>query len=197
MTRMLRSIRLLPIFAGLLLVPQAGLSADPLPGPTNDVAPVRLEVDLSERTLYVYHAGELMNTFEVAVGEPEHPTPQGDFSIDRIEWNPDWVPPNEEWAEDKEKQAPDDPDNPMRGAKLFFNYPDYYIHGTDAPHTLGEAESHGCIRMRVGDVMELAEFVQEHGGEKRSDSWYERVQQNDGSEHEVTLPDPVPVSIRD
>lgn len=168
--------------------------------PTRVVAPdpvasVRLEVDLSERTLSVYHGGELMNQFDVAVGEPEHPTPEGSFGIDRIIWNPDWVPPNVEWAEDETRTAPDDPDNPMVGAKLFFKYPDYYIHGTDAPHTLGSAASHGCIRMNPADVKNLGEFVQEHGGESRSDAWYERVQRNDHSKHEVTLPDPVSLKI--
>lgn len=162
---------------------------------TGRAAAVRLEVDLSERKLYVHHGGERMNTFEVAVGEPEHPTPQGDFTIDRIIWDPAWVPPNTEWAEDKEKKGPSDPDNPMEAAKLFFDYPDYYIHGTDAVHTLGQAESHGCIRMRPADVEALAEFVQQHGGEERSGDWYGTVRAREAPTTEITLPDPVPLSV--
>ena len=163
--------------------------------PPSTASAVRLEVDLSERTLLVYHGGELMNTFDVAVGEPEHPTPTGDFSISRIIWNPAWVPPRSEWAKEESRAAPDDPDNPMVGAKLFFKYPDYYIHGTDAVETLGTAASHGCIRMNPADVESLGRFIQEHGGESRSDAWYERVQRDDESKHEVTLPDPVPIEI--
>lgn len=158
---------------------------------------VRLEVDLSERTLYVYHAGSLMNTFPVAIGEPEHPTPRGSFTIDRIIWNPGWIPPEAEWAEGEDEKAPNDPDNPMVGAKLFFSYPDYYIHGTDAPETLGEAASHGCLRMRPADVIELAKFVQTQGGEARSEEWFDRVAADDSSDHEVTLSEPVPIDIRD
>lgn len=176
-----------------------GIAADRLENrPRVDAAAdARLEVDVSERTLYVYLAGELMNTFPVAVGEPEHPTPRGSFTIDRIIWNPGWVPPNEGWAEDEEEKAPDDPDNPMVGAKLFFEFPDYYIHGTNAPETIGEAASHGCIRMRPGSVIELAKFVQTQGGEERSEEWFERMAADDGTDHEVRLGTPIPIVIRD
>lgn len=165
--------------------------------PVKALSPIRLEVDISERKLYIYHGGELRNTLDVAVGEPDHPTPKGEFTINRLIWNPAWVPPpNAEWADDETKKAPNDPENPMVGAKLFFEYPDYYIHGTDALHTLGTAASHGCIRMNPVDVMNLAELVQEHGGKSRSDAWYERVQRDDSDKHEVTLSDPIPVEIR-
>lgn len=165
--------------------------------PPSTTGAVRLEVDLSERTLYVYHGGELMNTFAVTVGEPEHPTPTGEFSIARIIWNPAWVPPDVEWAEGESRKSPGDADNPMQGAKLFFKYPDYYIHGTNAPRTVGTAASHGCVRMREADVLSLARFVQEHGGEARSDAWYNEASRDDRSKHEVSLADPVPVAIRD
>ena len=168
------------------------------PGPENgSVAPTRLEVDLSEREMYLYHGGDLVNTYQVAVGEPEHPTPTGDFDIDRIEWNPDWVPPNSEWAEDEERKAPDDPENPMVGAKLFFKYPDYYIHGTNAEHTLGSAASHGCVRMDPERVKDLAKWVQEHAGEPRSDAWYADARRNDASTEVVSLPDAIPVEIHE
>jgi lipoprotein-anchoring transpeptidase ErfK/SrfK len=184
------------IAAALLLLTGGAATTMAAGAPSEEaVAPVRLEVDISERVLYVHHNGEVMNTFPVAVGEPGHPTPTGDFNIDRLIWDPSWVPPNAEWAEDREKKDPADPDNPMEAAKLFFKYPDYYIHGTDATHTLGEAESHGCVRMRPADVEQLAKFVQEHGGEHRSDAWYERVMSREEPKVEISLSDPVDIDI--
>jgi len=118
-------------------------------------SPLRLEVDLSERRLYVHHGGSVVETFEIAVGQPGHRTPTGEFTIDRIIWNPRWVPPESDWAKGETRKQPGDPDNPMQGAKLFFRYPAYYIHGTNAPASLGEAASHGCIRMHVSDVIDL------------------------------------------
>ena len=161
------------------------------------LAPTRLEVDISEREMYLWHEGEIVNTYPVAVGEPDYPTPKGDFSISRIEWNPDWVPPNTEWGNKREKQDPNDPDNPMMGAKLFFEYPDYYIHGTDATHTLGQAESHGCIRMDPDEVLDLAKWVQEHAGESRSTSWYQEARQDDETMHIVKLSDQIPIDIHE
>lgn len=159
------------------------------------LAPTRLEVDISEREMYLYHDGEIVNTYAVAVGESDYPTPTGDFEINRIEWNPNWVPPNTEWGREREKKDPNDADNPMVGAKLFFQYPDYYIHGTDATHTLGEAESHGCIRMDPAEVLDLAKWVQEHAGENRSEAWFREARQDDESEHVVRLSSPVSVEI--
>ena len=182
------------ITAVLLGATVAGVNG---PEPSTTANAIRLEVDKSDRELKVYHGGDLWKTYQVAVGEPEHPTPSGDFEISRIIWNPAWVPPDSEWAKDAERQAPGDPDNPMQGAKLFFKYPTYYIHCPNAPHTLGSAASHGCVRMDPEEVEELAEFVQSHGGEPRSDAWFERVKDQDRPSKEVTLAEPVPVRIRE
>ncbi len=44
---------------------------------------------------------------------------------------------------------------------------------------------------------DLARGVQEHGGAPRDDPWFERVKRNDGSRHDVSLPDPVPVIVHE
>ena len=183
------------LIGGLGMTAMVGL---PERAPASEtLAPTRLEVDISEREMYLWHEGEIVHTYPVAVGEPDYPTPKGDFSISRIEWNPDWVPPNTEWGNKREKQDPNDPDNPMVGAKLFFEYPDYYIHGTDATHTLGQAESHGCIRMDPNEVLDLAKWVQEHASESRSESWYREARQDDETMHVVKLSDQIAIDIHE
>lgn len=157
--------------------------------------PLKLEVDLSERALLVYHGNTLSHRYDIAVGEAEHPTPTGSFAITRVIWDPWWIPPDSDWADDANAAAPADPDNPMEGAKLFFKYPAYYIHGTNQPHTLGSAASHGCVRMRPSDVEALAELVQRHGGAARSDAWFEKVKERDQPSTEIRLGDPVPLTI--
>lgn len=142
--------------------------------------PLRLSVDLSERTLYVWGGDVEPREYPVAVGTEEHPTPRGTFDVRKIIWNPAWVPPpDSEWAEDETRKEPGDPDNPMRAVKIFFDEPDYYIHGTDATGTLGEAASHGCVRMDPDDAEELARILMEHGGESRSREWYRTVSRDD------------------
>ena len=114
-----------------------------------------LIVDLSDRRLYVMSGSDVVRTFPVAIGEEGYDTPDGSFTIRRMIWNPDWRPPPSAWARDKKYEAPGSPGNPMGRVKMFFREPDYYIHGTGLASSLGNARSHGCIRMRNIDVVDL------------------------------------------
>src|SRR5687768_13556222 len=134
-----------------------------------------ITVDLSDRMLYVNRGDETVREYRVAIGQRRHPTPTGSFSVRRLVWNPRWVPPDAEWAKEKRAREPGDPRNPMGRVKIFFRQPDYYIHGTRETDSLGEAESHGCIRMRNADVIALARLVMENGGANRSPGWFQRV----------------------
>jgi len=128
-----------------------------------DDPPMHIKVDLSARTLKVYEGDEVVKTYNVAVGTKKHPTPTGTFRTGRIEWNPAWNPPNSAWAAKERPRKPGDPKNPMQGVKIYFREPAYFIHGTNAPGSIGSAASHGCIRMRVGEAKSLARRIQKHG----------------------------------
>ena len=180
-------------FAALIFALLA--AAGPVEAAPHNLGPLELRVDLSERELIVVHDGRVEHTIAIAIGQDGHPTPTGHFTIDRIIWNPAWVPPSSEWAKDAERKEPGEPDNPMQGAKLFFKHPSYYIHGTNQPGSLGEAASHGCIRMAEDDVQRLARIVQEHGGAARSAEWYSTVVASEKDKREIVLPDEVPLSI--
>ena len=52
----------------------------------------------------------------------------------------------------------------MQGVKIYFKAPYYYIHGTNAPGSIGEAASHGCIRMTAEDAVALAHRIERAGG---------------------------------
>ncbi|HEX8829950.1 MAG TPA: L,D-transpeptidase [Longimicrobium sp.] len=165
-----------------------------------DTPPAALDfaitIDLSDRKLYVMDGEEVVESYSVAVGKPQHPTPRGNFATRRIVWNPRWVPPNERWARDKAPRAPGDPRNPMGRVKIFFSDPDYYIHGTRDVDSLGEAESHGCVRMRNSEVIALAKMVMEHGGARRDPGWFRRVLNRVTRTQEVRLSNAVPVRVR-
>jgi lipoprotein-anchoring transpeptidase ErfK/SrfK len=158
-------------------------------------ASLSIHVDLSARTLTVLRDGEEVQSYPVAVGQPKHPTPTGRFSIRHVVWNPKWVPPDAGWAKGKKATAPGDPKNPMGRVKLFFKEPDLYIHGTRDLDSLGEAESHGCVRMRNVDAIEVAKLVMAAGGKPQDPSWFRRVLDHFTSTREVYLSNPVPVEI--
>ena len=129
-----------------------------------DPPPVRLEVSLSARELSVVENGEVVRTYSIAVGQPRHPTPTGRFRTGDIVWNPSWRPPDVDWARDETYQPPGAPANPMQGVKIYFQAPDYFIHGTNDPDSIGEAASHGCIRMTASDAIHLARRIIRAGG---------------------------------
>jgi lipoprotein-anchoring transpeptidase ErfK/SrfK len=178
---------------GAPLAMESEAAADPAPR----AGAVRLVADLSDRQLYVVQGDNVERTYSVAIGKAEHPTPQGEFRIRRIIWNPRWVPPEAKWARGKQARAPGDPRNPMGRVKMFFKEPDYYVHGTHQEDSLGQAESHGCIRMRNADVIDLAKVVMEHGGESREPGWFRRVVNRVTHTQDVRLSQPVQFEVRE
>jgi lipoprotein-anchoring transpeptidase ErfK/SrfK len=192
----LRSVR--PLLFGCSLV--IGIAVGPTDAAAEVVADtateLRLEVVRSERVVHVYLDDRRVATHEVAVGQDDHRTPTGEWRIHRVDWNPDWTPPDSEWSEDSDYKEPGHPDNPMGRARLVFD-PPYSIHGTDALDSLGEAASHGSIRVANDAVIELGEMVMRHGGASRDDGWLERVLADPTSMEEVPIPEPVRIVVRD
>jgi len=160
-----------------------------------DPTPVHLEADLSQRQLTVYDGDEQAASYDVAIGSKKYPTPTGTYRIRKIVWNPAWVPPDRGWAKGKEAQDPGAPSNPMRAVKMYFKEPDYYIHGTNAPESIGDAASHGCLRMEEGDAANLARYLMEHGGQPRDENWFWRVLHFRSETKTVYLDNPISLTI--
>ena len=159
-TRGPRSRVLLFGFAIVPVVILATLVRDSLaPAP-----PMQLVVSLSARTLKVVENGNVTRTYGVAIGRPSHPTPRGSFRTGTIDWNPSWTPPPTNWARGKKPQPPGAASNPIQGVKIYFRAPYYYIHGTNNPGSIGEAASHGCVRMTEPDAISLARLIERSGG---------------------------------
>jgi lipoprotein-anchoring transpeptidase ErfK/SrfK len=159
-------------------------------------APLLLKADLSARMLTVTRGDSVLKTYSVAVGQDRYPTPRGTFTIRKIVWNPSWhPPPGSDWAKGKKAKGPGEPGNPMKVVKIFFKEPDYYIHGTDAVESLGDAASHGCLRMDPDEVADLAKLIMEHGGEPRDENWFWRIIHSRREEKVVYLDNPVSITI--
>src|SRR5262245_38863311 len=69
---------------------------------------LHLVIDISDRRLDVIEGGEVVKSYEIAVGTASYPTPQGQFQIARLVWNPPWIPPASGWARNEEPRAPGD-----------------------------------------------------------------------------------------
>lgn len=160
-------------------------------------ATLTLTASLSQRTLTLRQGDSVVATYPVAVGTDAHPTPTGEFTIKKVVWNPRWVPPDEPWAKGKTPKEPGHPANPMKVVKIFFNEPDYYIHGTDDLKSLGEAASHGCLRMDPDQAAEVAQWVMIHGGKPHEENWFKRIIHFRRQEQVVYLDNPISITITD
>lgn len=159
-------------------------------------AALRMVIDISERKLYVEEDGSRIESYNVAVGAANHPTPRGSFAVQRIIWNPRWVPPNSDWAKGEKPREPGDPKNPMGRVKIFFKDPTYYIHGTNAESSIGTAASHGCVRMLNDDVIELARLLVDRSGTPVEPGLIQRLINRARQTRELRLETPVPLRVQ-
>ena len=159
---------------------------------------LHLIADLSSKRLKMYEADTLVWQYPISDGTGGYPTPKGEYKIRKLVWNPRWTPPPDaKWAAKYKAQDPGSPANPMKVVKIFFREPDYYIHGTGETGRLGNAASHGCIRMDPEHVAEVAQYVMNHGGQARPESWFWRVLHFRSEEKPIYLTKPIPLTIRE
>jgi hypothetical protein len=95
-------------------------------------------------------------TYPIAVGRAGLATPAGLHRILWKETNPAWHVPNSSWAGSLAGQTipPGDPRNPIK-ARYMAVGSGFGIHGTSESWSIGTRASHGCIRMRIPDVIAL------------------------------------------
>jgi lipoprotein-anchoring transpeptidase ErfK/SrfK len=116
-----------------------------------------LVLNRSAFRLTLYKHLHRVKSYTVAVGQQGLDTPAGIYHIQNKEVNPSWQVPNSSWAGSLAGQTiPPGPDDPLKARWLgIFNGAG--IHGIDPSEygTIGHAASHGCVRMRIPDVIDL------------------------------------------
>jgi lipoprotein-anchoring transpeptidase ErfK/SrfK len=108
-------------------------------------------VSIPDRKLAVVEQGDVIATFQVAVGAAVTPSPTGEFQIVSRVSNPTYYHAG--------KVIPTGKDNPLGTRWLGLSQKGYGIHGTNAPRSVGHAASHGCIRLRNRDMDKLFSLV--------------------------------------
>jgi lipoprotein-anchoring transpeptidase ErfK/SrfK len=111
----------------------------------------RIIISIPDRKLVLLQGERILKVYDVAVGKPSTPSPQGEFQIINRVPNPTWYGPNQVVTPGK--------DNPLGTRWIGLSAKGYGIHGTNAPISIGKAASHGCIRMRQRDLEEIFELV--------------------------------------
>lgn len=116
-------------------------------------------VSLADRRLALLEDGVVVKVYPVAVGKETTPSPAGTYTIVTRVTNPTYY--------HNGKVISPGPENPVGTRWMGLSEKGYGIHGTNEPHSIGKAASHGCIRMgrrdlealfaqvRAGDVVEI------------------------------------------
>jgi lipoprotein-anchoring transpeptidase ErfK/SrfK len=117
-------------------------------------------VDRGAFRLTLYKRLKPAKTYSIAVGQVGLETPAGLYHIQNKAVNPAWSVPHSDWAGSLAGTVVPGgaPDNPLK-ARWMGIFAGAGIHGTDAIGSIGSAASHGCIRMRIPDVIELYDQV--------------------------------------
>ena len=115
-----------------------------------------LTIDRASFKLRYFKNLKFKRSYGIAVGAPGFETPTGRFSIHNKAVDPAWSAPDEPWAGAYRNEVVEGgaADNPLK-ARWMGIVGGVGIHGTAAEDSIGTAASHGCIRMRVADVIDL------------------------------------------
>ncbi|HEY5044397.1 MAG TPA: L,D-transpeptidase/peptidoglycan binding protein [Solirubrobacteraceae bacterium] len=119
--------------------------------------PAYIVVDRGAFRLRFYEHLKLAKTYEIAVGMEGLETPAG---LHKIEWeqvDPPWYVPKKAWAGALAGTVvPPGPADPLKARFMSFDG-GAGIHGIDPSEysSIGHDASHGCVRMRIPDVIAL------------------------------------------
>ncbi|NOT73112.1 MAG: L,D-transpeptidase [Hyphomicrobium sp.] len=119
--------------------------------------PGQVIVSFGDRRLYLVTAPGQALSYPIAVPR-EKSRWQGTTFVSEKRINPSWTPTPEMRRENPKLPMwvpGGHPMNPLGNRALYLGSSAYRIHGTDAPWTIGQAVSKGCVRMHNQDVLDL------------------------------------------
>jgi lipoprotein-anchoring transpeptidase ErfK/SrfK len=131
-------------FVAVLMAAASEMAAENVPAR-------RLIVSIPARKIALVEDGKVLKVYSVAVGKRSTPSPTGTFHIASHVANPTYTHAG--------KVTKPGPGNPVGTRWMSLGFRGYGVHGTNHPGSIGQAASHGCIRLRNQDVEELFELV--------------------------------------
>ncbi|ODA66607.1 hypothetical protein A7A08_02375 [Methyloligella halotolerans] len=110
-------------------------------------ASVNITIDKTTQKMDVYKDGQPLYRWDVSTGIPGHDTPSGSYTPFRME------------AEHYSKEWDDAP----MPYSIFFTQRGHAIHGTMDARYMGQAASHGCVRLLPKHAAVLYDLVKAEG----------------------------------
>jgi len=123
-------------------------------------AKTSVKVDVKTNMLGVFDGDKIIAAYPVTVGSKQTATPIGEWKVRGVAKLPTFRY-DERMLKHGERSKnfhilPPGPNNPVGVVWIALNKRGIGVHGTDDPNTIGQAVSHGCIRLANWDVVRLA-----------------------------------------
>ncbi len=123
-------------------------------------------VNLSEMRLYYFVPGSgLVKTYPIGIGKVGKTIPLTNTFVAKKVENPTWTPTPDIRAFNREQgiilpeSIPPGPDNPLGPYAIYLGIPEFRIHSTLFPESVGRRASFGCIRMIEADIKDFFPIV--------------------------------------
>lgn len=123
-------------------------------------------INLSEMRLYYFpKGGDLVKTYPVGIGKVGKTIPLTHTYVARKLLNPTWVPTKDIRQYNREQgiilpaSIPPGPDNPLGPYVIYLGIPEYRVHSTIYPESIGRRASFGCIRLTEDDIKDFFGLV--------------------------------------
>jgi len=123
-------------------------------------AKTSVKVDVKTNMLGVFEGDKIIAAYPVTVGSTQTATPIGEWKVRGVAKLPTFRY-DEQMLKRGERSKnfhmlPPGPNSPVGVVWIALNKRGIGIHGTDEPNTIGQAASHGCIRLANWDIVRLA-----------------------------------------
>ena len=133
------------------------------PAPNSEpavAAKTSVKVDVKTNMLGVFDGDKIIAAYPVTVGSKQTATPIGEWKVRGVAKLPTFRY-DERMLKHGERSKnfhilPPGPNNPVGVVWIALNKRGIGVHGTDDPNTIGQAVSHGSIRLANWDVVRLA-----------------------------------------
>jgi hypothetical protein len=125
---------------------------------------IRLTLNIPSFRLTLWQNDKEAKSYFIGVGMREHPLYIGDREARELIWNPAWIPPDSDWVLEMKGVMPgevikaSDPRNPLGKMKIPLG-DHFLIHQARGMGDVGNLVSHGCVRMPLPDLYDLADKI--------------------------------------
>lgn len=172
-----------------------------LTGPNAVPTDTRVVVNIPAFRMDLFQDGSLIKSYQIGIGYPQFPLPQGLRKAQTVIFNPTWTPPDSPWVASMKNVTPGETVeagsklNPLGPIKIPIGLPSL-IHGGKSPAKIGKFASHGCVGLTNAQVKDFALLLSKASNTELSDQTIASYLQDKNKTQTVKLNQSVPVELR-